>query len=38
LLLALLLRPLAAGPLAALWLRSSGTVMKQGWILSRDDL
>jgi hypothetical protein len=37
LLLALVLRPFVASPLAALWLRSSGSVIKQGWILSPDD-
>lgn len=37
LLLTLLLRPLVAGPIVALWLRSSGSVIRQGWVLSPHD-
>ncbi len=35
---ALLARPLAGiAPLFALWLRGSGSVIRRGWVLAKDD-
>jgi hypothetical protein len=36
-LLMLLARPLWVSGLGSFWLRSSGTVVRQGWVLSVDD-